>query len=148
MHTLLSSPSSRSLSPTRSCTAHTLCHIHDRGVQADSHTRDAGVQIDVQVLSYLLEQNLKPVKEKLELVHLPLSSFATQVRARARSHAVMQRCLLVPVTCSAVHVTHTFEFVTMAVAHVRIRQCSPATKCPQGAGSPARKGYTCTSMLI
>ena len=33
---------------------------------------------DVQVLDYLLAQHLKSVKDKLELVHLPLTSFATQ----------------------------------------------------------------------
>ena len=33
---------------------------------------------DVQVLDYLLAQHLKSVKDKLEVVHLPLTSFATQ----------------------------------------------------------------------
>uniref|UniRef100_A0A7S4UEU6 Rab-GAP TBC domain-containing protein n=1 Tax=Guillardia theta TaxID=55529 RepID=A0A7S4UEU6_GUITH len=38
----------------------------------------SGVLQDVKVLNLLLESNLKSVKDKLELVHLPLSSFAAQ----------------------------------------------------------------------
>jgi len=38
----------------------------------------SGVMIDVEVLNCLLEQHLKAVKDKLQHVHLPLTSFATQ----------------------------------------------------------------------
>ncbi|EKX44371.1 hypothetical protein GUITHDRAFT_139903 [Guillardia theta CCMP2712] len=40
--------------------------------------RVARVEVEVKVLNLLLESNLKSVKDKLELVHLPLSSFAAQ----------------------------------------------------------------------
>ncbi len=39
----------------------------------------SGVMVDVEVMNLLLERHLKTVKEKLELVHLPLTSFVTQV---------------------------------------------------------------------
>jgi hypothetical protein len=39
----------------------------------------SGVMVDVEVMNFLLDRHLKTVKEKLELVHLPLTSFVTQV---------------------------------------------------------------------
>ena len=38
----------------------------------------SGVMIDVHALSALLERNLRAVKERLEMTHLPLTSFAAQ----------------------------------------------------------------------
>jgi hypothetical protein len=63
--------------PTHAHTKHTNTQAPHARTHARTHTH-TGVMIDVWALNYLLDQHLKGVKDKLELVNLPLTSFATQ----------------------------------------------------------------------
>jgi len=72
-HTNTHAPHAR----THAHTKHTNTQAPHARTHARTHTH-TGVMIDVWALNYLLDQHLKGVKDKLELVNLPLTSFATQ----------------------------------------------------------------------
>ena len=55
-----------------------LCAMLQKHMPRGYYGDLSGVMIDVEVLNCLLEQHLKAVKDKLQHVHLPLTSFATQ----------------------------------------------------------------------